>query len=61
MSWLAITKDGTESITAERPEYLISLDLWWTEKDHIQLPPQLYQKDIRQRNYPKRVPGRNLA
>lgn len=23
--------------------------------------PRLYQKDIRQRNYRKRIPGRNLA
>lgn len=44
MSWLAITKDGTEFITAEIPEYLISLDLWWTEKDHIQLPPGCIKK-----------------
>lgn len=44
MSWLAITKDGTESINAERPEYLISLDLWWTEKDHIQLPPAVSKR-----------------
>lgn len=44
MSWLAITKDGTESITAEKPEYLISLDLWWTVNDHIQLSPGCIKK-----------------
>lgn len=38
MAWLAIAKDGTEYITAQKPEYLISLDLWWTENDQIELP-----------------------
>lgn len=38
MAWLAIAKDGTEYVTAQKPEYLISLDLWWTENDQIELP-----------------------
>lgn len=38
MAWLAIAKDGTECVTAQKPEYLISLDLWWTENDQVELP-----------------------
>lgn len=38
MAWLAIAKDGTEYITADKPEYLVSLDLWWSEHDSITLP-----------------------
>ena len=38
MAWLAVAKDGTEYVTAEKPEYLISLDLWWTENNQIELP-----------------------
>lgn len=38
MAWLALAKDGTEYVTAQKPDYLISLDLWWTENDRIELP-----------------------
>lgn len=44
MAWLAIAKDGTECITAEKPEYLVSLDLWWSENDSIELPSGCIKK-----------------
>ncbi len=44
MAWLAIAKNGTEYITAEKPNYLISLDLWWSEYSRIELPSGCIKK-----------------
>lgn len=44
MAWLAIAKDGTECITAEKPEYLVSLDLWWNDPTPIELPSGYIKK-----------------
>lgn len=44
MAWLTIAADGTEHVFAEKPEYLISLDLWWNEHDEIEVPPGTIKK-----------------
>lgn len=38
MAWLAIAKNGTEYVFAEKPVYLVSLDYWYDEHDQIELP-----------------------
>lgn len=38
MAWLAIAKNDTEYVFAEKPVYLVSLDYWYDEHDQIELP-----------------------